>query len=191
MGSCTAGGAYVPAMADENIIVKGTGTVFLAGPPLVRAATGEVVSAEDLGGADVHCRKSGVIDHWAESDDHALSIARSILHSAPPQKLEFDLSQVEEPLYPSIELRGIVPAETKKPFDVREIIARIVDGSRFLEFKKLSVLLILRTGASLMRQQIRRYSGHRVGSSLRATYRYCGEQRDPVLGIGREGRPVH
>ncbi|CEP00718.1 hypothetical protein PBRA_001772 [Plasmodiophora brassicae] len=186
MGSCTAGGAYVPAMADENIIVKGTGTVFLAGPPLVRAATGEVVSAEDLGGADVHCRKSGVIDHWAESDDHALSIARSILHSAPPQNLEFDLSQVEEPLYPSIELRGIVPADTKKPFDVREIIARIVDGSRFLEFKKLFGDTLVTGWAHLYGQRIGIVANNGILFSESAVkgaqfIEICAQRNTPIL----------
>eukprot|EP00474_Spongospora_subterranea_P000914 CRZ01372.1 hypothetical protein [Spongospora subterranea] len=138
MGSCTAGGAYVPAMADENVIVKNTGTVFLAGPPLVKAATGEVVSAEDLGGADLHCRVSGVIDHWADNDAHAISIARQIVATLPQQRLtNMDDAAVEAPLYSAQELRGIIPADSKKSFDVREIIARVVDGSRFHEFKRL------------------------------------------------------
>ena len=136
MGSCTAGGAYVPAMCDESIIVKDQGTIFLGGPPLVKAATGEVVTAEDLGGADVHTRISGVADHLAENDQHALAIARRIVRDLnwkknPPVTLQ----QPVEPLYPTEELYGVIPTDTKKPFDVREIIARIVDGSEFDEFK--------------------------------------------------------
>jgi 3-methylcrotonyl-CoA carboxylase beta subunit len=136
MGSCTAGGAYVPAMCDESIIVKEQGTIFLGGPPLVKAATGEVVTAEDLGGADVHTRISGVADHLAENDQHALAIARRIVRDLnwkknPPVTLQ----QPVEPLYPTEELYGVIPTDTKKPFDVREIIARIVDGSEFDEFK--------------------------------------------------------
>ncbi len=136
MGSCTAGGAYVPAMCDESIIVKEQGTIFLGGPPLVKAATGEVVTAEDLGGADVHTRISGVADHLAENDQHALAIARRIVRDLnwkknPPVTLQ----QPVEPLYPTEELYGVIPTDTKKPFDVREIIARIVDGSEFNEFK--------------------------------------------------------
>ncbi|WP_298311504.1 carboxyl transferase domain-containing protein [Propionivibrio sp.] len=136
MGSCTAGGAYVPAMSDESIIVKDQGTIFLGGPPLVKAATGEVVSAEDLGGADVHTRISGVVDHLAENDAHALAIARRIVgdlnwRKNPP----VSLVEPRAPLYAKEELYGVIPADTKKPFDVREIIARIVDGSDFDEFK--------------------------------------------------------
>jgi 3-methylcrotonyl-CoA carboxylase beta subunit len=136
MGSCTAGGAYVPAMSDETIIVRNQGTIFLGGPPLVKAATGEVVSAEDLGGGDVHTRLSGVADHLAENDSHALFIARRIVASfnrAKPQTVTLEPS--EEPLYDPQEIYGIIPADTRKPYDVREIIARIVDGSRFDEFK--------------------------------------------------------
>ena len=141
MGSCTAGGAYVPAMADESIIVKEQGTIFLAGPPLVKAATGEVVSAEDLGGADVHCRTSGVTDHYAQNDHHALDIARGAvknLNRVKPVNLNVEsLSKVVEPEYQSEEIYGIIPKDTRQPFDVREIIARIVDGSNFEEFKAL------------------------------------------------------
>ncbi|MFO1463620.1 MAG: carboxyl transferase domain-containing protein [bacterium] len=138
MGSCTAGGAYVPAMSDETIIVKGNGTIFLGGPPLVKAATGEVVTAEELGGADVHCRKSGVTDHFAEDDEHALEIARDILaHLNRPPKTAFECHPPQDPLYPPEELYGIVPQDLKKGFDVREVIARLVDGSAFHEFKKL------------------------------------------------------
>ena len=136
MGSCTAGGAYVPAMCDESIIVKDQGTIFLGGPPLVKAATGEVVTAEDLGGADVHTRISGVADHLAENDQHALAIARRIVRDLNWQKKPpVTLQQPVEPLYPTEELYGVIPTDTKKPFDVREIIARIVDGSDFDEFK--------------------------------------------------------
>ena len=136
MGSCTAGGAYVPAMADEAIIVRNQGTIFLAGPPLVKAATGEVVSAEDLGGGDVHTRLSGVADHLAENDLHALAIARQCVARFNLRKeVRLDVAPVEEPRYPAAELHGVVPADARKPFDVREVIARIVDGSRFDEFK--------------------------------------------------------
>lgn len=136
MGSCTAGGAYVPAMSDESIIVKNQGTIFLGGPPLVKAATGEVVSAEDLGGGDVHTRLSGVADHLAQNDTHALSMARTIVSHLNRQKPnELVLKAVEAPKYAAQELYGIIPVDTRKPFDVREVIARIVDGSHFDEFK--------------------------------------------------------
>jgi acetyl-CoA carboxylase carboxyltransferase component len=137
MGSCTAGGAYVPAMSDETIIVEGTGTIFLGGPPLVRAATGEEVSAEDLGGAFVHTEISGVADHFAVDDEEALSIARSVVANLGKQHktLPWEVAAVEEPAYDPAELYGIVPADLKRSFDVREVIARIVDGSRFHEFK--------------------------------------------------------
>jgi 3-methylcrotonyl-CoA carboxylase beta subunit len=138
MGSCTAGGAYVPAMSDESIIVKNQGTIFLGGPPLVKAATGEVVSAEDLGGADVHSRQSGVTDHYAENDRHALEIARSIVaHLNRSKSVSLDVTAPEEPLYDPKEIYGIIPADPRQPYDVREVIARLVDGSRFDEFKKL------------------------------------------------------
>lgn len=137
MGSCTAGGAYVPAMSDENVIVKGNGTIFLGGPPLVKAATGEVVSAQDLGGATVHCEISGVTDHFAEDDEHALAITRDIVANLNKVKqLPFKVSASEEPLYPAEELYGVIPADARQPFDVREVIARIVDGSRMHEFKE-------------------------------------------------------
>ena len=138
MGSCTAGGAYVPAMADEAIIVRNQGTIFLGGPPLVKMATGEEVSAEELGGADVHTRLSGVADHYARNDHHALALARqavSRLNRRKPQ--EMDVQPVVEPLYPASDLLGIVPSNVRKPYDVREVIARIVDGSAFDEFKAL------------------------------------------------------
>jgi 3-methylcrotonyl-CoA carboxylase beta subunit len=138
MGSCTAGGAYVPAMSDESIIVRNQGTIFLAGPPLVKAATGEVVSAEDLGGADVHCRTSGVTDHYAANDGHALAIARRIVGNL--NRVKRPLLALREPLQPryeASEMYGIIPTDTRRPYDVREIIARIVDGSEFDEFKQL------------------------------------------------------
>ncbi len=138
MGSCTAGGAYVPAMADESIIVREQGTIFLAGPPLVKAATGEVVTAEELGGADVHCRTSGVADHYANNDHHALQLARNAvqrLNRIKPQQL--DLKPAKEPLYAPEEIYGVIPTDTRKPYDVREVIARIFDGSEFDEFKAL------------------------------------------------------
>ena len=136
MGSCTAGGAYVPAMSDETVIVKNQGTIFLGGPPLVKAATGEVVSAEDLGGGDVHTRLSGVADHLAEDDTHALAIARQSVARLNWRKQGELLTQAPRaPLFPSAELHGVIPTDTRKPFDVREVIARIVDGSEFDEFK--------------------------------------------------------
>jgi 3-methylcrotonyl-CoA carboxylase beta subunit len=138
MGSCTAGGAYVPAMSDETVIVKNQGTIFLGGPPLVKAATGEVVSAEDLGGADVHTRKSGVADHLAANDEHALAIARRIAANLNiAKRVDIPLIAAREPLHDPAELEGLVPTDLKKQYDVREIIARIVDGSEFDEFKKL------------------------------------------------------
>ncbi len=136
MGSCTAGGAYVPAMSDETVIVKEQGTIFLGGPPLVKAATGEDVSAEDLGGADVHTRISGVADHFAQDDRHALAQVRRIVANLNWEKRgRLAVREPEAPLYPAEELYGVIPADTRKPFDVREVIARLVDGSRFDEFK--------------------------------------------------------
>ena len=137
MGMCTAGGAYVPAMSDEAIIVKETGTIFLGGPPLVKAATHEEVTPEELGGADVHCRISGVADHYAHDDMHALEICRSIVENLNrPPKSYLDVAPPEDPLYPIEEIYGIIPRNPRNPFDVREIIARLVDGSHFHEFKK-------------------------------------------------------
>jgi len=136
MGSCTAGGAYVPAMSDESIIVKNQGTIFLGGPPLVKAATGEEVTAEDLGGADVHTRLSGVADYFAQNDHHALSLARNIVQHLNRRKPDqIRLHEPADPLYPVEELYGVIPTDTRKPYDVREVIARIVDGSEFDEFK--------------------------------------------------------
>src|SRR5204862_1565671 len=136
MGSCTAGGAYVPAMSDEAVIVKGTGTIFLAGPPLVKAATGEEVTAEELGGADVHTRISGVADHLADDDAHALEIARAIVANLGGGKtLPADRIEPEEPAFDAKSIYGILPADVRQPYDVRDVIARLVDGSRFQEFK--------------------------------------------------------
>ena len=138
MGSCTAGGAYIPAMADESVMVREQATIFLAGPPLVKAATGEVVTAEALGGADVHCRISGVADYYAQNDEHALILTRRIIANLNYQKNNaIVLKEPQEPLYPAEELYGIIPADPRYPFDVREIITRIVDGSEFDEFKAL------------------------------------------------------
>ena len=156
MGSCTAGGAYVPAMADETVIVKGTGTIFLGGPPLVKAATGEDVTAEELGGADVHTQFSGVADYLADDDDHALRLARTIvstLHMPTPRPS--DVASPEDPLYDPSEIYGIVSANPRKPYEVREIIARLVDGSRFDEFKA-------RYGATLV-TGFARLDGYLVG----------------------------
>ncbi|MEQ8405821.1 MAG: carboxyl transferase domain-containing protein [Oceanicaulis sp.] len=138
MGSCTAGGAYVPAMSDESIIVRNQGTIFLGGPPLVKAATGEVISAEDLGGADVHARTSGVVDHYAADDDHALQIARRIvagLNTVKPKQVF--LEDPREPAVDAATINGVIPKDVRQPYDVREVIARLVDGSEFDEFKKL------------------------------------------------------
>jgi len=141
MGSCTAGGAYVPAMSDEAVIVRGTGTIFLGGPPLVKTATGEDVSAEELGGAEVHTRKSGVADHFAEDDEHAIEILRGIVETLPKKEEKgkhsffFPLAPPEEPLYPAEEIYGILPRTFRETYDAREIIARLVDGSKFREFK--------------------------------------------------------
>jgi 3-methylcrotonyl-CoA carboxylase beta subunit len=187
MGSCTAGGAYVPAMCDENIIVKEQGTIFLAGPPLVRAATGEEVSAEELGGGDVHTRISGVSDHLAEDDAHALEIARSIAENLPPPPPEpAEQSEPEDPYYDPEELYGIVSADTRKPYDVHEVIARLVDASRMHEFKA-------RYGPTLVTGFARLF-GYQVGiianngvlfseSALKATHfiELCCQRRIPLI----------
>jgi acetyl-CoA carboxylase carboxyltransferase component len=137
MGSCTAGGAYMPAMADETVIVKGTGSIFLGGPPLVKAATGEEVTVEDLGGADVHTRLSGVADYLADDDAHALHLTRTIVSTLHSRKsLPPDMTAPEDPAYDPAEIYGVIPADARKAYDVREVIARIVDGSRFDEFKQ-------------------------------------------------------
>jgi 3-methylcrotonyl-CoA carboxylase beta subunit len=138
LGSCTAGGAYLPAMADESIIVRQQGTIFLGGPPLVKAATGEVVSAEDLGGADVHCRQSGVTDHYANNDSHAIALLRdAVARLNRVKRVDLALREPQAPRFDAQELYGIIPADRRQPFDVREVIARLVDGSAFDEFKAL------------------------------------------------------
>ncbi len=138
MGSCTAGGAYVPAMSDETVIVRNQGTIFLAGPPLVKAATGEVITAEDLGGGDLHGRKSGVVDHVAENDEHALTIVRDIVSHLPGDRaVDVTLQDARAPKYDASELYGIVPQDVRAPYDVREVIARLIDASEFHEFKTL------------------------------------------------------
>src|ERR1700758_1608238 len=189
MGSCTAGGAYVPAMCDENIIVREQGTIFLGGPPLVRAATGEEVSAEELGGGDVHTRLSGVSDHLADDDEHALTIARSIFESLGPRiSLEYALQQAEpeDPYYDPREIYGVVSGDTRRPYEGRELIARLVDGSRMQEFKP-------RYGATLVTGFARIY-GYPVGiianngvlfseSALKATHfiALCCARRIPLV----------
>ena len=138
MGSCTAGGAYVPAMSDETVIVRNQGTIFLAGPPLVKAATGEEISAEDLGGGDLHGRKSGVVDHVADNDEHALTIVRDIISHLPKSRTpDINMAEPAQPKYAAEELYGIIPQDVRAPYDVHEVIARLVDGSEFHEFKAL------------------------------------------------------
>ncbi len=187
MGSCTAGGAYVPAMSDETVIVKGTGTIFLGGPPLVKAATGEEVSAEELGGADVHTRLSGVADYFAEDDEHALHLARTIVSTLNVvRKQPGDVTTPEEPRYDPREIYGIVNVDTRTPYEVREILARLVDGSRFDEFKE-------RYGTTLVTGFARVY-GMLVGiiasngvlfseSALKATHfiELCNLRRIPLV----------
>jgi acetyl-CoA carboxylase carboxyltransferase component len=187
MGSCTAGGAYVPAMSDEAVIVKGTGTIFLGGPPLVKAATGEEVSAEDLGGADVHTRISGVADHFADDDDHAIALVRNIVENLRLEKQEpATRIEPEEPLYDPKELYGVIPRDLRKPYDVREVIARIVDGSKFHEFKERYATTLV-TGFA-------RIFGYKVGilanngvlfseSALKATHfiELCNQRRIPLV----------
>ena len=188
MGSSTAGGAYVPAMSDESIIVKGQGTIFLGGPPLVKAATGEEVTAEDLGGADVHARKSGVVDHYALDDAHALSIAREIVSNLGPQPLHWgdDVTTPEPPAHDPADLYAIVPADTRTPYDVHEVLARLVDGSRFTEFKALYGQTLVCGFARIM--------GFRVGivanngilfseSALKAAHfiQLCDQRRVPLV----------
>jgi 3-methylcrotonyl-CoA carboxylase beta subunit len=151
MGSCTAGGAYVPAMSDETVIVRKQGTIFLAGPPLVKAATGEVVSAEDLGGADVHARQSGVADHYATDDVHALSIVRRIVGTLNTRKdIDIAVGDSVEPIYDIDDLEAVVPTDLKKQYDIREVIARLVDGSEFDEFKRLYGTTLITGFAKLM-----------------------------------------
>lgn len=188
-GSCTAGGAYVPAMSDETIIVKGNGTIFLGGPPLVKAATGEEVTAEELGGADVHTSKSGVADHFAETEEEGLEMARNIVATLNYQSKhpgKYIKTEVKEPLYKAEELYGIIPQDTRKPFDVRDIIARLVDGSEFQEFKE-------RYGTTLV-TGFAKIHGYLVGivanngilfseSSQKAAHfvELCGQRKVPLI----------
>lgn len=187
MGSCTAGGAYVPAMSDESIIVKGNGTIFLGGPPLVKAATGEVVSAEELGGARVHSEVSGVTDHFAENDEEALEICRDILSNWPKRRvIPVELKPVEEPLYASEEIYGVIPKDSRIPFDVREVIARIVDGSRFHEFKEKYGTTIVCGFAHIFGMPIGIVANNGVlfsESALKAAHfvELCDQRRIPLL----------
>ena len=187
MGSCTAGGAYVPAMSDEAIIVRKQGTIFIGGPPLVKAATGEDVTAEELGGADVHTRISGVADHLAENDTHAIQICRNIFESLkPPLKQELSMAPVEPPAYDISELYGLVPEDLKKPIDPREIIMRLVDGSRFQEFKQHYATTIVTGFARIMGYPVGILANHGVlfsETSLKATHfiELCNFRRIPIL----------
>ncbi|QQR80967.1 MAG: methylcrotonoyl-CoA carboxylase [Deltaproteobacteria bacterium] len=187
LGSCTAGGAYVPAMSDETIIVKGNGTIFLGGPPLVKAATGEEVTAEDLGGGDVHCRKSGVTDHLAENEEEALYLARNILENlnrGPKQGL--DILPPEEPIYDPKEIYGILSKDPRKPFDVHEVIARLVDGSRFHEFKPLYGNTLVTGFARIMGYPVGIIANNGVlfsASALKAAHfvELCAQRNIPLL----------
>jgi 3-methylcrotonyl-CoA carboxylase beta subunit len=187
MGSCTAGGAYVPAMSDETVIVRQQGTIFLGGPPLVKAATGEEVSAEELGGADLHSRESGVTDHFAHDDAHALAIARRIVANLNRiKRVELDLAPPEEPLYPASEIYGIVPPDLKRPFEVREVIARVVDGSRFDEFKALYGLTLITGFARLMGMPVGIIANNGVlfrESALKGAHfvELCCQRRIPLI----------
>lgn len=187
MGSCTAGGAYVPAMSDETVIVKGTGTIFLGGPPLVKAATGEIVTAEELGGAEVHSKKSGVTDHFAENDDHALEITRNILSNLNrPPKTPFEYSEPEEPAHSPQEIYGIVPRDPRKSYDAREIIARIVDGSAFHEFKKLYGPTLVCGFARILGMPVGIIANNGIlfsESSLKGTHfiELCDQRKVPII----------
>jgi acetyl-CoA carboxylase carboxyltransferase component len=187
MGSCTAGGAYVPAMSDETVIVKGNGTIFLGGPPLVKAATGEVVTAEDLGGADVHCRESGVTDHYARDDEEALDMVREIFAylNRPAKKMPFH-GPVQEPRLDPEEILGIMPADARQPFDIREIIARIVDGSEYHEFKALYGTTIVTCFARIHGMPVGIVANNGVlfsESALKATHfiELCCERNVPLV----------
>jgi acetyl-CoA carboxylase carboxyltransferase component len=187
VGSCTAGGAYVPAMSDEAVIVKGRGTIFLGGPPLVKAATGEVVSAEELGGADVHCRVSGVADHYALDDDDALALAREIVgHLTARKEAPWDVKEPEEPRLDPKELAGIVPKNVRKGYDVHEVVARIVDGSRFHEFKALYGPTLVTGFAHVMGYPVGVLANNGVlfsESALKATHfiEMCCQRRIPLV----------
>ena len=187
LGSCTAGGAYVPAMSDESIIVKGNGTIFLAGPPLVKAATGEEVTAEELGGADVHTSQSGVADHFAEDESEALRLVRNIVENIGPRELApAAVTEVEAPAHDVEDLLGLIPMDNRTPVDIKEIIARIVDGSRFHEFKA-------RYGTTLV-CGFAHIHGHKVGivanngilfseSSMKGAHfvELCGQRKIPLI----------
>lgn len=187
MGSCTAGGAYVPAMSDENIIVKDTGTIFLGGPPLVKAATGEEVTAQELGGAEVHCSMSGVTDHFAEDDQEALLICRDIVAHLNKQKCSpVVLKEVREPKFDAEELLGIIPEDARKPFDVREVIGRIVDGSEFHEFKATYATTIVTGFAHIWGIPVGIIANNGVifsESALKATHfiELCEQRRIPLV----------
>jgi len=187
MGSCTAGGAYVPAMSDETVIVRGNGTIFLGGPPLVKAATGEEVSAEDLGGADVHCRTSGVTDHYALNDEHALAICRSIVSNLNRRKyIPWDIHPPVPPRYDANELLGIVPKDSRKSYDVHEIIARLVDGSEFHEFKALYGTTLICGFARIMGYPVGIIANNGIlfsESALKATHfiELCGQRQTPLV----------
>src|SRR5690348_1338840 len=187
MGSCTAGGAYVPAMSDETVIVRGTGTIFIGGPPLVKAATGEEVSAEDLGGADVHSRTSGVTDHYALNDEHALALVRSIVVNLNRRKdYPWDVLPPEPPKADPNDLYGIVPSDPRKSFDVREIIARLVDGSRFHEFKALYGTTLVCGFARLMGYPVGIIANNGIlfsESALKATHfiELCCQRKTPLV----------
>jgi 3-methylcrotonyl-CoA carboxylase beta subunit len=187
MGSCTAGGAYVPAMSDESVIVKGTGTIFLGGPPLVKAATGEDVTAEELGGADVHTRISGVADYFAEEDPHAIQLVRSIVGNLPNAKVEpATRAEPEEPLYDPREIYGVIPRDIRRPYDVREVIARVVDGSRIQEFKERYATTLVTAFARIWGYQVGILANNGVlfsESALKATHfmELCNERGVPLL----------
>lgn len=187
MGSCTAGGAYVPAMSDETVIVRQQGTIFLGGPPLVKAATGEVVSAEDLGGADVHARRSGVADHYAADDFHALKIARRIVANLNTQKrVDVPLREPRDPLYDAHELDGLVPVDLRKQYDVREVIARLVDASEFDEFKALYGTTVVTGFAHLWGMPVGIIGNNGIlysESALKAAHfiELCCQRRIPLL----------
>jgi 3-methylcrotonyl-CoA carboxylase beta subunit len=187
MGSCTAGGAYVPAMSDETVMVKNQATIFLAGPPLVKAATGEIVTAEELGGAEVHTRQSGVADHYAQNDAHALGIARRIVADLNRGKpASSDLATPREPLFDARELYGVIPADTRKPYDVREVIARIVDGSELDEFKQNYGTTLITGFARIFGYQVGIIANNGVlysESALKATHfiELCCQRNIPLL----------
>jgi acetyl-CoA carboxylase carboxyltransferase component len=187
LGSCTAGGAYVPAMSDEAVIVKGRGTIFLGGPPLVKAATGEEVSAEELGGADVHCRTSGVADHYALDDEHALQTARDIVgHLTTRKQAPWEIAPPEEPLHDPREIGGVIPRNLRKSYDVREVIARVVDGSRFDEFKALYGATLVTGFARIMGMPVGILANNGVlfsESALKATHfiELCCQRKVPLV----------